>query len=193
MMRLWLMLFSQKATNPISTLEIGLSPFTRTQICYIPENCLISALMVCTVNWNVTVLVFEFWMPPGCPHKGWVAPWGSCENGSVGGWWTGKEAGWGGFRQEAMSWLPRSCFLEGFRCWSWSFNTLATWCEELTQKRPWCWERLKAGGEGDDKGWDGWIASPTLETWVWASSRRWWRTGEPGMLQSMGLQRVGHN
>ena len=56
-------------------------------------------------------------------------------------------------------------------CWSWSYNTLATWCEELTHwKRPWCWERLRAGGEGDDRGWDGWMASPTWWTWVWASS-----------------------
>ena len=79
-------------------------------------------------------------------------------------------------------------------CWSWSSNTLATWCEELTHlKRPWCWERLKAGGEGDDRGWDGWMASPTQWTWVWVSSRSWWRTGRPGVLQSMGLQRVGHH
>ena len=57
-------------------------------------------------------------------------------------------------------------------CWSWNSNTLATWCEELTRKRPpWCWERLKAGGEGDDRGWDGWMASLTWWTWVWASSR----------------------
>ena len=50
-------------------------------------------------------------------------------------------------------------------------NTLATWCEELTHwKRPWCWERLKAGGEGDDRVWDGWMASPTPWTWVWANS-----------------------
>ena len=54
-------------------------------------------------------------------------------------------------------------------------------------------ERSKAGGEGDDRGWDGWAASPTQWTWVWSSSGRWWRPGEPGVLQSMGLQRVGHN
>ena len=60
-------------------------------------------------------------------------------------------------------------------------------------KRPWCWERLKAGGEGDNRGWDGWMASQTQWTWVWAMSGRWWRTGEPGMLQFMGLQRVGHD
>ena len=78
-------------------------------------------------------------------------------------------------------------------CWGWSSNTLATWCEELTHwKRPWCWERLKARGEGDDRGWDGWMASPTQWTWVWANSRRWWRTGKPGVLQLMGLQRVRH-
>ena len=51
-------------------------------------------------------------------------------------------------------------------CWSWNSNTLVTWCKELTHlKRPWCWERLKAGGEGDDRGWDGWMASPTQWTW----------------------------
>ena len=59
-------------------------------------------------------------------------------------------------------------------------------------KRPWCWERLKAGGEGDDRGWDGWMASPTRWTWVWASSGSWWWTGKPGMLQSVGSQTVGH-
>jgi len=57
-------------------------------------------------------------------------------------------------------------------------------------KRPWCWERLKAGGEGDDRGWDGWMASPTQWTWVWVNSRSWWWTGRPGVLQSMGSQRV---
>ena len=47
-------------------------------------------------------------------------------------------------------------------CWSWNSSTLATWCEELTQwKRPWCWERLRAGGEGDNRGWDGWLDNIT--------------------------------
>ena len=77
-------------------------------------------------------------------------------------------------------------------CWSWNSNTLATWCKELTHlKRPWCWERLKAEGEGDDRGWDGWEASPTQWTWVWVGSRSWWWTGRTGVLQSMGSQRVG--
>ena len=79
-------------------------------------------------------------------------------------------------------------------CWSWSSNSLATWCKKLTHlKRSWCWKRLKAGGEGDDRGWDGWMASPTQRTWVWASSRRWWRTEKPGVLQSMGSKRAGHD
>ena len=80
------------------------------------------------------------------------------------------------------------------RCWSWNFNTLATWCEEPTHwKRPWQWERLKAGGKGDDndRGWNGWMASTTRWTWV-SSFGSWWWTGKPGMLQSMGLQSVGH-
>ena len=76
-------------------------------------------------------------------------------------------------------------------CWSWSSSTLATWCQELTYwKRLWCWERLKAKGEEGNREWDGWMVSPTQWTRVWASFERWWRTGKPGMLQSMGSQRV---
>ena len=77
-------------------------------------------------------------------------------------------------------------------CWSWNSNTLATWCEELTRKRHWCWERLRAGGEGI-RGLDGWVASQTQWTWVWVNSGRWWRTGMSGMLWFLGLQRVGHD
>ena len=69
-----------------------------------------------------------------------------------------------------------------------------TWCKELTHlKRPWRWERLRAGREGDDRGWDGWMTSPTQWTWVWVNSRSWWWTGRPGVLQSKVLQRVGHD
>ena len=100
------------------------------------------------------------------------------------------------------SWAPLDCkkiqpahpkgnkswiFIGRTGCWSWTSNTLATWCKELTHwKRPWCWERLKAGEEGDNRGWDGWMASPTQWTWVWVISWSWWWTGRPGVLQSMG-------
>ena len=59
--------------------------------------------------------------------------------------------------------------------------------------KDWCWEGLGAGGEGDDRGWDGWIASPTRWMWVWAISGSWWWTGRPGVLQFMGSQRVRHD
>ena len=73
-------------------------------------------------------------------------------------------------------------------CWSWNSNTLATWCEELTHlKSSRCWERLRAGGEGDDRGWDG------LMAWVCVNSRSWWWTGRPGILRFMELQIVGHD
>ena len=79
-------------------------------------------------------------------------------------------------------------------CWSWTSNTVTTWCEELTHwKRPWCWERLKAGGEGDDRGWGGWMASLAQWTWVWASSQSWWWTKKPWVLQSIGSQRVRYD
>ena len=73
-------------------------------------------------------------------------------------------------------------------------NSYESLCEELTHwKRLWCWEGLGAGGEGDDRRWDGWMASPTRWMWVWMNSGSWWWTGRPGMLQFMGSQRVGHN
>ena len=79
-------------------------------------------------------------------------------------------------------------------CWSWNSSTLATSCKELTHwKRLWCREGLAAGGEGDDRGWDGWMASLTWWTWVWVNSGSWWWTGRPGVLPFMGLQRVRHD
>ena len=78
-------------------------------------------------------------------------------------------------------------------CWNWNSSTLATWCEELIHwKRLWCWERLKAEGEVDDRG-DGWMTSPTRWKRVRASSGIWWRMEKTGMLQSMGSRRVGHD
>ena len=79
-------------------------------------------------------------------------------------------------------------------CWSWNSSTLATSCEELTHwKRPWFWEGLRAGGDGNNRGWDSWMASPTWCTWVWVNSRSWCWTGKPGVLQLMRSQRVRHN
>ena len=74
-----------------------------------------------------------------------------------------------------------------------SSNTLATWCKEpIHEKGLWCWERLRIG-EGGDRGCDGWMTSPIQWTWVWTNSRRWWRRGKPGVLQSMGMQRLGYD
>ena len=66
------------------------------------------------------------------------------------------------------------------------------WTTLTHLKKPWCWERLKVGGEGDDRGWDGWMASLMWWTWVWVNSGSWWWMGRPGMLQSIGLQTVRH-
>ena len=82
--------------------------------------------------------------------------------------------------------ISPGCSLEGLML-KLKLQYFGHWCEELTHlKKPWCWERLRAGGEGVGRGWDGWMAS--LTQWVWASSWRWWRTGKPGVLQSMMLQ-----
>ena len=102
--------------------------------------------------------------------------------------WTARRS-----NQSKLKEISPGCSLEGLML-KLKLQYLATCCEELTHlKRPRCWQRLKAGGEGDNRGWDGWMASPTQWTWVWASSGSWWQTGKPGVLQSMGSQRVGHN
>ena len=88
--------------------------------------------------------------------------------------------------------IPRDSHRKDW-CWSWNSNTLATSCEELTHwKRPWYWEGLGAG-EGDDRVWDGWMASPTRWAWVWVNSKNWWWTGRPSVLRFMGSQRVRHD
>ena len=82
--------------------------------------------------------------------------------------------------------------LEGL-CWSWNSSNLVI-CEQLTHWRsPWCWERLRAGGEEGVRGWDVWMASLMQWTWTSANFRRWWGTGRPGVLQSTGSQRAGHD
>ena len=88
---------------------------------------------------------------------------------------------------------PWDFFGRNDACYSWNSSTLSTQCEELTHwKRLWCWEGLGAGGEGNDRGWDGWMASLTGWTWVWVNSGSWWWTGSPGVLWFMASQRVGH-
>ena len=100
--------------------------------------------------------------------------------------WTARRS-----NQSILKEISPEYSLEGLN-WSWNSNTLVTWFEELTYwKRLWCWEWLKVGGEGDSRGWDGWMASLTQWTWVWAGSRSWWWTGKPGVLQSMRSQEVG--
>ena len=102
--------------------------------------------------------------------------------------WTARRS-----NQSILKEISPGCSLEGLML-KLNSTTLATSCKELTHwKRPWCWEGLGAWGERDDRGWDGWMASLTRWTWVWVHSRSWWWTGRPGMLQFMGLQRLGHN
>ena len=96
--------------------------------------------------------------------------------------WTARRS-----NQSILKEISPGCSLEGLML-KVNSSTLATWYEKLTHwKRPWCWERLKAG-EGNDRGWDGWMVSLTWWTWVWASSGSWWWTGRPDVLQSLGLQ-----
>ena len=77
-------------------------------------------------------------------------------------------------------------------CWSWNSNTLDTLCKEVTHwKILWCWQGLGSGGEGDDRGWDGWMTSSTWWTWVWVNSGSCWWTRRPGMLRFIASQRVG--
>ena len=84
--------------------------------------------------------------------------------------------------QTRLKWLCSSIHWKDW-CRSRSSNILATWCEELTfWKRPWCWERVKAGGEEENRGRGGWMASLTQWAWDWANSGRCWRTGKPGVL-----------
>ena len=102
--------------------------------------------------------------------------------------WTAR-----GSNQSILGEIGPGCSLERLML-KLKLQYLATWCEELTHwKRPWCWERLRAWGEGDDRGWDGWMASLAQWTWVWVDSRSWWWTGRPGALWFMGSQRVGHD
>ena len=101
--------------------------------------------------------------------------------------WTARES-----KQSILKEISPENSLEGLML-KLKLQYLAIWCKELTHwKRPWCWERLKVGGEEDDRGWDGWMASPTRWTWVWASSRSWWWTGKPGCCSPWGHKEWTH-
>ena len=102
--------------------------------------------------------------------------------------WTARKS-----NQSILKEIIPGCSLEGLMI-KLRLQYFATWYEELTHlKRPWCWERFRAKGEEDNRGWDGWMASPTQWTWVWVNSGSWWWTGRPSVLWSMGSQRVGHD
>ena len=145
--------------------------------------CLVKAMVFPVVmygceNWTIKKVecwridVFELW----CWRRLLRVPW------------TARRS-----NQSILKEISPDCSLEGLML-KLKLQYLATWWEELTPlKRPWCWKRLRAGGEGDDRGWDGWMASPTQWTWVWVGSGSCWWTGRPGVLQSMGSQRVGHD
>ena len=99
--------------------------------------------------------------------------------------WTARRS-----NQSILKEIILECSLEGLIL-KHKLQYLGTWWEVTHWKRPWYWERWKAG-EGDDRGWDGWMAPPIRWTWVWVISGNWWWTGRPGVLQSMRSQRVGH-
>ena len=97
-------------------------------------------------------------------------------------------------RAQTSQYYRKSILNIHWKDWCWSSNTLAPWWKELTHwKRPQYWEKLKVGGEGDGREWNGWMASLTQWTWVWASSRSWWWMGKPGVLRFMGSQRIRHD
>ena len=97
--------------------------------------------------------------------------------------WTARRS-----NQSILKEISPGCSLEGLML-KLKLQYFATWCKELTHlKRHWCWERLKVGREGDDRGWDSWMASLTQWTWIWVDSGSWWRTGRPGVLWFMGSQ-----
>ena len=131
--------------------------------------------------WDVTIIVI---------HEGSTRPWRLSQRhkdtATVWGDLSSKNCGLNTAWPQILDCTPRLTLF-----YSWLF----TWCvffpgtdfwEVTWWKTPWCWERLRAGGEGDDRGWDGWMASLTRWTWVSASSGSWWWTGKPGVLRSMG-------
>ena len=117
----------------------------------------------CEEGWVPRIDAFELW----CWRRLLRVPW------------TARRS-----NQSILKEISSEYSLEGLML---KLQSLGTWCEELTHlKRLWCWERLRVGGKGDDRGWDGWMASPVQWTRVWVNTRNWWWTGRPGVLQSIG-------
>ena len=140
-------------------------------------------------DWTELMYAFECWTIKKAEHQRIYAFELWCWKRLSRVPWTGRRS-----NESILKEISPEYSSEGLMFWSWNSNTLATSCKELTHwKRPWCWERLKVGGDWVDIGWDGWMASLTWWTWVWVSSRSWWWTGKPGVLQPMGLQRVGQD
>ena len=126
----------------------------------------------CEESWVAKIDAFELW----CWRRLLRAPW------------TARRS-----NQSILKEISPGCSLEGMtlRLKLQYFGHLMRRADSL--ERLWCWEGLGAGGEGDDRGWDGWMASPTRWTWVWVNSKSWWWTGRPGELRFMGLQRLRHD
>ena len=174
----WLQLWNQKMLAPWKKIydnprqHIKIRDITLTTKVYLVKPMVFPVVMYGCESYTIKkaecqrIDSFELW----CWRRLWRVPWTARSNQSV-------------LKEISPEYSLKGLIL------SWSSNTLATWCEASTHwKIPYCWKRLRAGGEGGVRGWDGWMVSPTQWAWVWANSGRQWRTGKPSMLQSMRLQ-----
>ena len=125
--------------------------------------------LVKTMVFSVVTYGCESWTVEKAEHQGIDAFELCCWRRLLRVPWTARRS-----NQSILKEISPGCSFKDW-CWSWNSDTLATWCEELTHlKRPWCWERLRAGEEGDDRGCDSWMASLTQWTWFWVDSGSWW-------------------
>ena len=182
--RWWLQPWNWKTFAPFRKAMTNLGSILKSRgITLQPKVCLVKAVVFPVVmygceSWTMKkaecqrIDAFEVWCWRRLLRVPWIA--GKSNQSIL------KEISPGCSLEELMVRLKLQCFGHLMR--------------ELTHfKRSWCWEGLGAGGEGDNRGWDGWMASPTRWTWVWVNSWSWWWTGRPGVLQFVGSQRVGHD
>ena len=175
-MKLKGMLLGRKSMTNLDSLLKSRDITLLTKVCLV--KAIIFPVVICGgENWTIrkaehwSIDAFELW----CWRRLLRVPWTTRSNQSI------------------IKEISPEYSLEGLML-KLKFHTLATWWDELTHwKRPWCWERLKAGGEEDNRGWDGWMASLTWWIWVWEISKSWWWTGKPGLLQSIRSERVGYD